>query len=99
MMAASGKRVDIHLDGSEAPAKTWFIGTPTQSHTGTHMHIASMITGLRDSRHPGHWHTIHEDNPLVTLNNFCKILLHDDVLLLIFSKYFKHRTEVRIRVR
>ena len=37
MMAASGKRVDIHLDGSEAPAKTWFIGTPTQSHTGTHM--------------------------------------------------------------
>lgn len=37
MMASSGKRVDIHLDGSDKPAKTWFIGTPTQSHTGTHM--------------------------------------------------------------
>ena len=37
MMASSGKRVDIHLDGKEEPAKTWFIGTPTQSHTGTHM--------------------------------------------------------------
>ena len=38
MMAASGKRVDIHLDGAvNGPAKTWFIGTPTQSHTGTHM--------------------------------------------------------------
>ena len=37
MMAASGKRVDIHLDGAETPTKTWFIGTPTQSHTGTHM--------------------------------------------------------------
>ena len=37
MMAASGKRVDIHLDGADSPVKTWFIGTPTQSHTGTHM--------------------------------------------------------------
>ena len=37
MMASAGKRVDIHLDGAEEPAKTWFIGTPTQSHTGTHM--------------------------------------------------------------
>ena len=31
------KRVDIHLDGEDQPTKTWFIGTPTQSHTGTHM--------------------------------------------------------------
>lgn len=37
MMASSGKRVDICLDGKSDPAKTWFIGTPTQSHTGTHM--------------------------------------------------------------
>lgn len=37
MMASSGKRVDIHINGNEAPHKTWFIGTPTQSHTGTHM--------------------------------------------------------------
>lgn len=37
MMASSGKRVDIHLNGENAPTKTWFIGTPTQSHTGTHM--------------------------------------------------------------
>ena len=37
MMASAGKRVDIYLDGSSTPHKTWFIGTPTQSHTGTHM--------------------------------------------------------------
>ena len=37
MMASAGKRVDIHLDGVQEPAKTWFVGTPTQSHTGTHM--------------------------------------------------------------
>lgn len=37
MMASSGKRVDIHIEGQDAPVKTWFIGTPTQSHTGTHM--------------------------------------------------------------
>lgn len=37
MMAASGKRVDIYLNGATTPSKTWFIGTPTQSHTGTHM--------------------------------------------------------------
>lgn len=37
MMASAGKRVDIHLDGQKTPSKTWFIGTPTQSHTGTHM--------------------------------------------------------------
>ncbi len=37
MMASAGKRVDIHLDGADAPSKTWFVGTPTQSHTGTHM--------------------------------------------------------------
>lgn len=37
MMASAGKRVDIHLDDAEEPSKTWFVGTPTQSHTGTHM--------------------------------------------------------------
>lgn len=37
MMASAGKRVDIYLDGEPDPDKTWFIGTPTQSHTGTHM--------------------------------------------------------------
>ena len=30
MMASAGKRVDIHLDGVQEPAKTWFVGTPTQ---------------------------------------------------------------------
>ena len=37
MMASSGKRVDIFIEGQDDPYKTWFIGTPTQSHTGTHM--------------------------------------------------------------
>lgn len=37
MLASAGKRVDIHLDGHPDPYKTWFVGTPTQSHTGTHM--------------------------------------------------------------
>ena len=37
LIASAGKRVDIHLDDSDAPAKTWYVGTPTQSHTGTHM--------------------------------------------------------------
>ncbi len=37
MIATSGKRVDIYLDGNPNPTKTWFVGTPTQSHTGTHM--------------------------------------------------------------
>ena len=37
LIASAGKRVDIHLDGGNSPAKTWYVGTPTQSHTGTHM--------------------------------------------------------------
>lgn len=37
MMASAGKRVDIFAADGSAPIKTWFIGTPTQSHTGTHM--------------------------------------------------------------
>lgn len=37
MIATAGKRVDIHIDGQSSPHKTWFVGTPTQSHTGTHM--------------------------------------------------------------
>jgi len=37
MIATAGKRVDFFERGQSEPVKTWFIGTPTQSHSGTHM--------------------------------------------------------------
>jgi hypothetical protein len=37
MIATAGKRVDFFERGIQKPVKTWFIGTPTQSHTGTNM--------------------------------------------------------------
>ena len=54
MMASSGKRVDIHLDGADTPAKTWFIGTPTQSHTGTHMLLELPGEGRSDTPYITH---------------------------------------------
>ena len=54
MMASSGKRVDIHIDGDDAPAKTWFIGTPTQSHTGTHMLLELPGSGRSDTPYITH---------------------------------------------
>jgi len=54
MMASSGKRVDIHLDGATAPDRTWFIGTPTQSHTGTHMLLEIPGMGRSDSPYVTH---------------------------------------------
>ena len=54
MMASSGKRVDIHLDGEDQPTKTWFIGTPTQSHTGTHMLLELPGSGRSDTPYITH---------------------------------------------
>jgi hypothetical protein len=36
MLAARGKKVEVYGDGPD-PIKTWYIGTPTADHTGTHM--------------------------------------------------------------
>ncbi|MCH1582267.1 MAG: hypothetical protein L7S63_04040 [Flavobacteriales bacterium] len=54
MMAASGKRVDIYVDGQEDPVKTWYIGTPTQSHTGTHMLLELPGTGRAEQPYITH---------------------------------------------
>ena len=35
-MSSRGKKVEIYLGGEE-PAKTWYVGTATPSHTGTYM--------------------------------------------------------------
>ena len=37
MIATAGKRVDFFQRGSAEPVRTWFIGTPTQNHSGTNM--------------------------------------------------------------
>lgn len=36
MLAGRAKKVEIYMGGDE-PAKVWYVGTATQSHTGTHM--------------------------------------------------------------
>ena len=36
LLAARGKKVEIY-QGGERPAKTWYVGTATPSHTGTYM--------------------------------------------------------------
>ena len=36
MLAGRAKKVEIYAGGEE-PVKTWYVGTATQSHTGTHM--------------------------------------------------------------
>lgn len=54
LLASAGKRVDIHLDGNDQPAKTWFVGTPTQSHTGTHMLLEIPGEGRSDKPYVTH---------------------------------------------
>ena len=54
MMASAGKRVDIFTDDTSTPAKTWFIGTPTQSHTGTHMLLELGETGRSETPYVTH---------------------------------------------
>ncbi len=39
LLAGRGKKVEIY-QGGETPAKTWYIGTSTQNHTGTYMLLA-----------------------------------------------------------
>ena len=36
LLSARGKKVEIYQGGDE-PAKTWYVGTATPSHTGTYM--------------------------------------------------------------
>lgn len=54
MMASAGKRVDIFTEDSNTPVKTWFIGTPTQSHTGTHMLLELPETGRAETPYITH---------------------------------------------
>lgn len=54
MIATSGKRVDIYLDGNSEPVKTWFVGTPTQSHTGTHMLLEVPGSGRAENPYVTH---------------------------------------------
>lgn len=37
MLAGRAKKVEIFLQGSASPVKTWYIGTATSNHTGTYM--------------------------------------------------------------
>lgn len=39
LLAGRGKKVEIY-QGGDTPAKTWYIGTSTQNHTGTYMVLA-----------------------------------------------------------
>ena len=39
LLAGRGKKVEIY-QGGDRPVKTWYIGTSTQNHTGTHMVLA-----------------------------------------------------------
>ena len=54
MMASAGKRVDIFTKDSSTPFKTWFIGTPTQSHTGTHMLLELPESGRSETPYVTH---------------------------------------------
>ena len=54
MMASAGKRVDIFTEDSSTPVKTWFIGTPTQSHTGTHMLLELPGSGRAETPYVTH---------------------------------------------
>jgi hypothetical protein len=47
MMAGRAKKVEIFTEGGVAPLKTWYIGTPTQSHTGTYM-LLETRTGMAE---------------------------------------------------
>ncbi len=47
LLAARGKKVEIYTDGPE-PVKTWYIGTPTADHTGTHMVLETPNGMARD---------------------------------------------------
>ncbi len=47
MIAARGKKVEVYT-GGQTPAKTWYIGTATPSHTGTYMVLETPEGKARD---------------------------------------------------